>query len=99
MRENKSPDVDLEKVRCIHWFKLLRNKRLLIATFTISICTSAMAILEPCVPMWLLGHLNPPPTRWQLGAVFIPDSIGYLIGSHCAGNTDFYLLFDYKYNL
>lgn len=46
-----------------------------------------MAILEPCVPMWLLAHLSPPPSRWQLGVIFIPDSIGYLLGSHVTGNV------------
>lgn len=71
--------------KCSDWFRLLRNKQTLISTMAICISTSAMSILEPCVPIWLLGHLNPPPSRWQLGAVFIPDSIGYFIGSHFAG--------------
>ncbi|XP_023029081.2 synaptic vesicular amine transporter [Leptinotarsa decemlineata] len=64
---------------------LLKDKKSLIAAFTICVCTSSMAILEPCVPMWLLARLTPPPSRWQLGAVFIPDSIGYFIGSQFAG--------------
>ncbi|CAH0555458.1 unnamed protein product [Brassicogethes aeneus] len=67
------------------WLNLIRDKQTLIIAAAICICTSSMAILEPCVPIWLLGHLNPPPSKWQLGAVFIPDSIGYFIGSHFAG--------------
>lgn len=69
------------------WVRLLKDKQTLLATFVICICTSSMAILEPCVPMWLLAHLNPPPSRWQLGAIFIPDSIGYFIGSHFTGEN------------
>lgn len=74
-----------EDIRFLKWLELLKDKKILITTCAICICTSTMAILEPCVPMWLLAHLNPPPSRWQLGAVFIPDSIGYFIGSHFAG--------------
>lgn len=76
----------IDKVKVSQWLSFLKDGQLLITTFTICICTSTMAILEPCVPMWLLAHLNPPPSRWQLGAVFIPDSVGYFIGSHFAGN-------------
>ncbi|XP_068899027.1 synaptic vesicular amine transporter [Tenebrio molitor] len=78
-------DTTVDEIKCSHCLTLLKDKQLLISTFTICICTSTMAVLEPCVPMWLLAHLNPPPSRWQLGAVFIPDSVGYFIGSHFAG--------------
>lgn len=67
------------------YLNLLKDKRILIASLVICISTSTMAILEPCVPMWLLAKYDPPPTRWQLGAVFIPDSFGYFIGSHFTG--------------
>lgn len=69
----------------INWFSLLKDSQLVIVSIAICLATSSMAILEPCVPMWLLAHLNPPPSRWQLGAVFIPDSVGYFIGAHFAG--------------
>ena len=29
--------------------------------------------------------LDPPLQKWQLGMVFIPDSIGYLLGTNCFG--------------
>ncbi|XP_072377380.1 chromaffin granule amine transporter-like [Diabrotica undecimpunctata] len=64
---------------------LLKDKKTIIVVVTICVSTSTMAVLEPCVPMWLLARLDPPPSRWQLGAVFIPDSVGYFIGSHFAG--------------
>ncbi|XP_037091288.1 synaptic vesicular amine transporter-like [Pollicipes pollicipes] len=45
--------------------------------------TSVMAILEPTLPVWLIKHHTP--KKWQLGSVFIPDSLGYLIGTHVFG--------------
>ncbi|XP_008199134.3 synaptic vesicular amine transporter [Tribolium castaneum] len=83
--EDGTNDVIIDEINCSQFISLLQDKQIIITTFTICICTSTMAILEPCVPMWLLAHLNPPPSRWQLGAVFIPDSVGYFIGSHFAG--------------
>ncbi|XP_017786489.1 PREDICTED: synaptic vesicular amine transporter-like [Nicrophorus vespilloides] len=69
----------------VEWVNLLKDKNMIIISGAICICTSSMAILEPCVPLWLLATITPPPSKWQLGAVFIPDSIGYFIGSHFAG--------------
>jgi MFS transporter, DHA1 family, solute carrier family 18 (vesicular amine transporter), member 1/2 len=55
--------------------------------FTIALAiwlsTSAMAILEPLLPIWLISHLHP--KKWQLGTVFIPDSAGYFIGTNFFG--------------
>lgn len=72
---------------CIEWLELLKYHKTLIAAGAICISTCTMAILEPCIPIWLMAHFDPPPTKWQLGAVFIPDSIGYFIGSHFAGKN------------
>lgn len=47
--------------------------------------TSVMAVLEPCLPIWLMQHLKP--TRWQLGTVFIPDSVGYFVGTNFFGSV------------
>jgi MFS transporter, DHA1 family, solute carrier family 18 (vesicular amine transporter), member 1/2 len=55
--------------------------------FTIAVAiwlsTSAMAMLEPLLPIWLITHLHP--KKWQLGTVFIPDSAGYFIGTNFFG--------------
>jgi DHA1 family solute carrier family 18 vesicular amine transporter 1/2 len=56
---------------------------IIVIVTAIWISTSAMAILEPCLPLWLLTQLRP--EKWQLGTVFIPDSIGYLIGTNFFG--------------
>ncbi|KAK4876335.1 hypothetical protein RN001_012757 [Aquatica leii] len=86
------PEDDLARqapVNCGNWISLLQDKQTIIATTAICVCTSSMAILEPCLPLWLLANFNPQPSRWQLGAVFIPDSIGYFIGSHFTGLLPF----------
>lgn len=91
MQANQSkedePQIDLSTYE--QWLVLLKDKVTMISGLAICICTSAMAILEPCIPMWLLVHMQPRPTKWQLGAVFIPDSVGYFIGSHFAGTKTF----------
>ncbi|CAG9856677.1 unnamed protein product [Phyllotreta striolata] len=69
----------------VKYLEVFRDRRTVIAALVISISTSTMAILEPCVPMWLLAKFDPPPSKWQLGAVFIPDSVGYFVGSHFTG--------------
>lgn len=64
-----------------HWWPLLSDKLICLISAAIWISTSAMAILEPCLPLWLMENL--PPKKWQLGTVFIPDSMGYFIGTNC----------------
>ncbi|EFX79865.1 hypothetical protein DAPPUDRAFT_22768, partial [Daphnia pulex] len=49
----------------------------------IFLSTSVMSLLEPCLPFWLMETMKP--ERWQLGAVFIPDSCGYLLTTHFLG--------------
>ncbi|KMQ97126.1 synaptic vesicular amine transporter [Lasius niger] len=71
------------------WMHLLSNPHILIITGAIWCSTSPMAILEPCLPIWLRTHIRP--KKWQLGTVFIPDSVGYLIG------TNFFGVIAYRY--
>ncbi|XP_011499323.1 PREDICTED: synaptic vesicular amine transporter [Ceratosolen solmsi marchali] len=65
------------------WRYLLLDTRILIIAGAIWFSTTPMAILEPCLPIWLRSHLKP--KKWQLGTVFIPDSVGYLIGTNFFG--------------
>ncbi|XP_033220301.1 synaptic vesicular amine transporter [Belonocnema kinseyi] len=71
------------------WMTLLSDYRILIISGAIWCSTSPMAILEPCLPIWLKSHIKA--EKWQLGTVFIPDSVGYLIG------TNFFGLIAYRY--
>ncbi|KAK7862270.1 hypothetical protein R5R35_006641 [Gryllus longicercus] len=65
------------------WHHLLTDGRVLITAGAILVSTSAMAILEPCLPIWLMDTIKP--QKWQLGTVFFPDSLGYLLGTNCFG--------------
>lgn len=46
-----------------------------------------MSVLEPLLPIWLISHLHP--KKWQLGTVFIPDSVGYFIGTNFFGSFSY----------
>ncbi|XP_076677254.1 synaptic vesicular amine transporter [Andrena cerasifolii] len=65
------------------WTHLLSDPQILVIFGAIWCSTSPMAILEPCLPIWLRTHVKP--KKWQLGTVFIPDSVGYLVGTNCFG--------------
>lgn len=47
--------------------------------------TSVMATLEPCLPLWLAEKFHP--ARWAAGAVFVPDSAGYLLATTLLGGV------------
>ncbi|XP_063833987.1 synaptic vesicular amine transporter-like [Ostrinia nubilalis] len=52
--------------------------------------TSVMAALEPCLPLWIMDKFHPQVRRelkWQTGAVFIPDSAGYLAAASLVGGA------------
>lgn len=67
------------------WYELLLDPPVSIIFGAIWISTTAMSILEPCLPLWMMTNMNPTPEKWQLGTVFIPDSLGYLLGTNCTG--------------
>uniref|UniRef100_A0A8C9DFN4 Solute carrier family 18 member A1 n=1 Tax=Prolemur simus TaxID=1328070 RepID=A0A8C9DFN4_PROSS len=50
-----------------------------------SICFANMgvAILEPTLPIWMMQTMCSP--EWQLGLVFLPASVSYLIGTNLFG--------------
>ncbi|TRY76803.1 hypothetical protein TCAL_10456, partial [Tigriopus californicus] len=76
-------DPELHQERCMFSIALLRDHHIIISTVAIWLSTSVMAMLEPCLPIWLMNKFNPP--TWQLGVVFLPDSIGYFVGANFFG--------------
>lgn len=66
------------------WWPLLSDQTITLIVGAIWVSTSAMAILEPCLPLWLMENLHP--KKWQIGTVFVPDSLGYLIGTNFFGS-------------
>ncbi|XP_050437395.1 synaptic vesicular amine transporter-like isoform X2 [Adelges cooleyi] len=67
-----------------NWKDLLKDGYVLLITTAICLTSSAMATLEPFLPIWLIQIINP--QKWQLGTVFIPDSLGYLVGTNFFGS-------------
>ncbi|XP_042236801.1 synaptic vesicular amine transporter-like [Homarus americanus] len=68
---------------------LVKDPYILVTAGAVMFSTSAMAVLEPCLPIWLTDTLHP--QKWQLGTAFIPDSIGYLVGTSCTAGPAFRL--------
>ena len=48
-----------EEVKTLGYGKLFKNPKILVATGAICISTSAMALLEPCLPIWLMDTIHP----------------------------------------
>ncbi|XP_054166693.1 uncharacterized protein LOC128964158 [Oppia nitens] len=61
---------------------IISDKYIIVSIGMIAVSTTSMSILESCLPLWLIETMDPKPKKWQLGTVFIPDSIGYLIGTN-----------------
>lgn len=76
---NQQTEIGIGGETC-SWWPLLSDQLVGLIICAIWISTSAMAILEPCLPIWLIENLHP--KKWQLGTVFIPDSLGYFIGTN-----------------
>ncbi|XP_069695147.1 synaptic vesicular amine transporter-like [Periplaneta americana] len=71
------------------WQRLLSDSHVVLIAGAIWLSTSTMAILEPCMPIWLMDNIKP--QKWQLGMVFIPDSVGYLLGTNFFGSVAYHL--------
>ena len=48
-----------EEKETLGYGKLFKNPKILVATGAICISTSAMALLEPCLPIWLMDTIHP----------------------------------------
>lgn len=87
MKDDDDEEKQTNQGKYPHWLNLLSNRLILMSIIAIWFSTSAMAVLEPLLPIWLISHLHP--KKWQLGTVFIPDSLGYFIGTNFFGSIAF----------
>ncbi|XP_029292953.1 synaptic vesicular amine transporter-like [Cottoperca gobio] len=62
---------------------LLKDPYILIAAGAICFTTLVIATVETALPIWMMKTMCA--SKWQLGTVFLPDSISYLIASHIFG--------------
>nr|XP_046272556.1 synaptic vesicular amine transporter-like isoform X2 [Scatophagus argus] len=59
---------------------LLRDPYILIAAGAICFTTLVIATIETTLPVWMMKTMSA--SKWQLGIVFLPDSLCYLIASN-----------------
>ncbi|XP_058715306.1 chromaffin granule amine transporter [Poecile atricapillus] len=62
---------------------LLRDPYILVAAGALCFSNTAVAMLEPTLPIWMLQTMCSP--QWQLGMAFLPASVSYLIGTNLFG--------------
>ncbi|XP_036945017.1 synaptic vesicular amine transporter-like isoform X2 [Acanthopagrus latus] len=63
---------------------LLKDPYILIAAGAICFSTLIIATVETALPIWMMKTMCA--SEWQLGVVFLPDSISYLIASNACGH-------------
>ncbi|XP_041812672.1 synaptic vesicular amine transporter-like [Chelmon rostratus] len=63
---------------------LLRDPYILIAAGAICFTTMVVATIETALPIWMMKTMCA--SKWQLGIVFLPDSLSYLIASNVCGH-------------
>lgn len=57
---------------------LLRDPYILVAAGAVLFPEMSMALIEPTLPPWMMDTMRP--KHWQIGTVFVPDSLGFFIG-------------------
>ncbi|XP_074552443.1 synaptic vesicular amine transporter-like [Halichoeres trimaculatus] len=62
---------------------LLKDPYILIAAGAICFPTLVIAVIESALPIWMMRSMCA--SKWQLGIVFLPDSVSYLIASNIFG--------------
>ncbi|XP_033633096.1 synaptic vesicular amine transporter-like [Asterias rubens] len=63
---------------------LLRDPYILIAAGAITFGNMGIALLEPSLPLWMLERMHNP-SKWQIGAIFLPAGVSYLISTNIFG--------------
>ncbi|XP_037077178.1 LOW QUALITY PROTEIN: synaptic vesicular amine transporter-like [Pollicipes pollicipes] len=63
--------------------QLIQDPYIVICAGAITIANSGIAMLEPSLPIYMMDTMKA--DKWQLGAIFLPASISYLIGTNLFG--------------
>ncbi|KAL4232381.1 hypothetical protein ACF0H5_009949 [Mactra antiquata] len=77
------PDSGLNRVemKSSSLIKLLVDPYIMICAGAIMVTSMSLAVLESTVPLWIIDTMKA--KQWHLALIFLPDSIGYLIGTCC----------------
>ncbi|XP_012814874.1 chromaffin granule amine transporter isoform X2 [Xenopus tropicalis] len=62
---------------------LLKDPYILVAAGCLCIASMGIGMLEPTLPIWMLGSMCSP--DWQIGLVFLPASLSYLVCTNVFG--------------
>ncbi|KAJ8026111.1 Synaptic vesicular amine transporter [Holothuria leucospilota] len=63
--------------------QLLKDPYVLIAAGALTFGNVGIAMLEPSLPLWMISKMSP--SKWQLGAAFLPASFSYLVSANIFG--------------
>ncbi|KAK8397377.1 hypothetical protein O3P69_004833 [Scylla paramamosain] len=63
--------------------QLISDPYIVIAAGAITFANMGIGMLEPSLPLWMMDTMDA--EEWQLGIVFIPASVSYLIGTNLFG--------------
>ncbi|XP_043241700.1 synaptic vesicular amine transporter-like [Amphibalanus amphitrite] len=63
--------------------QLIQDPYIIICAGAITIANTGIAMLEPSLPIYMMDTMKA--DKWQLGAIFLPASISYLIGTNLFG--------------
>ncbi|XP_071802874.1 synaptic vesicular amine transporter-like [Asterias amurensis] len=66
-------------------YKLVLDPYILGTAGALMIASGAVALLEPTLPIWMRHTIKPTPDAWQLGAVFLPSGVSYILSSTVMG--------------
>ncbi|XP_003794044.1 chromaffin granule amine transporter isoform X1 [Otolemur garnettii] len=75
--------VSPESIKGTPLLTLLKDPYILVAAGAICFANMGVAILEPTLPIWMMQTMCS--SEWQLGLVFLPASVSYLIGTNLFG--------------
>lgn len=66
---------------------LLLDPYILLAAGTMLIPMMSVASLDTMLPAWMIDNLHP--QQWQIGAIFLPNCVGFMVGTNLLGYLSF----------
>ncbi|XP_018108985.1 chromaffin granule amine transporter isoform X2 [Xenopus laevis] len=78
-----TPKISPSAIAPPSFFSLLKDPYILVAAGSLCITSMGIGMLEPTLPIWMLGSMCSP--DWQIGLVFLPTSISYLVCTNVFG--------------
>ncbi|UYV68362.1 SLC18A1 [Cordylochernes scorpioides] len=77
------PTVQKEHVEAASMWTLMKDPYIIVAASAIAVTNLGIAVLEPSLPIYMMDTMDA--DKWKQGAVFLPASISYLVGTNVFG--------------